>query len=414
MTAPTDLKSQAIAAFNRYMDVWEFEDYWTRSNTFEAAIQFVTAARNRWPQDARVLESVRQIDKVIFGNITYFQKTLKNIDGIWADDFGWCGNASLSARRYILDFPDTEQIVKGAGAYLEIADQCWTNMVDVGYDATSTARPVPHGCSNNAKGSGHAPMKNTVTNAVFFLLSSRLYTTTSKLEGFNPAAYLAKSKAQYDWFNAWFDPKYGYLRRPSTPNLTMRLIEERPIAPPDYENKDMWQPGLVWTGDQGLMLAALTEYATIDPNSAPYILNIIGEVASGIAGMLIDADRVLQEGPFNSFFNGDAKDYVCGRGVLLRHLSSPAVQRHVGPRFAAAFQATNTHAVATWNANNQYAAAWNPGQLAVFSAIFKQNWNFGDGALEWEFAQLGPNVINGILQAAGLDALTAAIRVSPV
>ncbi|QPF83157.1 hypothetical protein IC762_26010 [Bradyrhizobium genosp. L] len=412
MTAPADLKSQAIAAFNRYMDVWNFDDYWTRSNTFEAAIEFVTAARRRWPTDAAVLTSVRRIDEVIFGNITYFERVLQNIDKIWADDFGWCGNACLSARRYILDFPDTQQIVKGAGSYLAIADRCWHNMVNIGYDATHDAKPVPHGCSNNSKVSSHDPMKNTVTNATLFLLSSRLFETTIKLEGFKPADYLGMSRAQYEWFHAWFAPQYAYLRAHTAPNLNAKLIGERPIAEPDYENKFMWQPGLVWTGDQGLMLAALTEYAAIHPKSAPEVFDVVGAVSKGLASLLFDADGVLQEAPFTAFFTGDGKDYVCGRGVLLRHLSSPAVERHVGPGFRGRIQATNAHAVATWDANNQYGAAWNSVQLDAFSAAFKRGWLFGDGALQWQF-DYGPEVMNGILQAAGLDALTAAMRVTP-
>ena len=51
---------------------------------------------------------------------------------------------------------------------------------------------------------------------------------------------------------------------------------------------------------------------------------------------------------------------------------------------------------------------------AAFSAAFKRGWLFGDGALEWDFGTYGPEVMNGILQAAGLDALTAAMRVLPV
>jgi hypothetical protein len=417
----SDLRSQTVDAFKRYMEVWEFSDYWTRSNTFEAAIQFVTAARTRWPHDPGVTKWVQNIDKVILGNITYFQDVLTNIDKIWADDFGWCGNACLSAREYILQFPSTDQIAKSSGAFLEIADQCWNNMVNIGYDnAAKPAAPVPHGCFNRSKVSdGHTPMKNTVTNAVFFLLCSRLYqaTRSGQFKGFDPAAYLAKSTAQYQWFDAWFNSSYAYLQPPVAP-ITCALIGERPKTGPeypDYDNTYMWQPGLVWTGDQGLMLAALTEYAAIDPQAAPAVQNVIDLVVKGLVNLVFDADKIVHEPPFQCLFTGDGKDYVCGRGVLLRHLSSAAVRARINHDFTANVTATNSGAWASRDTtNNQYGAYWNKLQDKTFAAAFLSAWGYGDGSVTWTYdPKYVPKVTNGILQAAGLDALTAAIRMSP-
>jgi hypothetical protein len=67
MSASDHLHDQAIKAFNQYMKVWEFEDFWTRSNTFTAALQFVTAARTRWPNDDKIRASISQIERVQAG-----------------------------------------------------------------------------------------------------------------------------------------------------------------------------------------------------------------------------------------------------------------------------------------------------------------------------------------------------------
>lgn len=416
MIPQSDLHSQAIAAFHRYMEVWDFDNYWTRSNTFEAAIEFATAARMRWPHDPEIEQSLQNIDKVILGNLTYFQDVLKDIDNIWADDFGWCGNACLSAREYILQFPATDEVAKSSGAYLEIADQCFKNMVEIGYDdAAFPARPVANGCFNAAKVSDHDPMKNTVTNATFFLLASRLYqaTRSGQHEGFDPASYHNMSKAQYEWFNAWFVSSYDYLRA-SVASPQVALISERPMAPPSYENTFMWQEGLVWTGDQGLMLAGLTEYAAIEPDAAPAIQNVINFVVSGLVNLMFDDNGVLHEAPFSKLFSGDGKDYVCGRGVLMRHLSSAAVRARSKVDFTNNVVATNSHAWAgRRTADDQYSEYWNRGKDKAFAATFASAWGYGDGAVDWSYSTWPASVVNGILQAAGLDALTAAIRMSP-
>ena len=35
-----ELKEQALLAFNRYEQVWDFSDFWKRGNTFDACLVF--------------------------------------------------------------------------------------------------------------------------------------------------------------------------------------------------------------------------------------------------------------------------------------------------------------------------------------------------------------------------------------
>jgi hypothetical protein len=141
---------------------------------------------------------------------------------------------------------------------------------------------------------------------------------------------------------------------------------------------------------------------------------------TGIKSLLFGGDHVLREAPFFDPIFGDdyAKDYVCGRGVLLRYLSEKTVTPWLGDRFRAGIAAT---AKAVWDgrdtANDQFGARWNADNDAAsdkrFNTQFKKAWGHGHVDAAWKFSPPPPpkRVLNGILQAAGLDALGAAIPI---
>jgi hypothetical protein len=56
--------------------------------------------------------------------------------------------------------------------------------------------------------------------------------------------------------------------------------------------------------------------------------------------------------------------------------------------------------------SNQLAADWNPRGKAKFVTDFEKVWGHGDGDMTW-----GITAIDPVLQATGLDALCAAMRV---
>ena len=395
-TPDDDLRSRATAAFKQYMNVWEFVDFWKRANTFDGALHFVTAVRTRWPD-----ETMSGIDDVIAANKPFFQGYLSNT-GVWQDDYGWCGAASLSAHAYCNRFR------KGTDAddYLKIARACWDNMLQFGWDAasgTKAAKPVPNGSRNRDRDPGNPGTKNTVTNATFLRLSVLLYSLTREQR------YLDMARQQYRWFEAWFEkPAVGYLQPPSFGSGV--VIHERPIAAPDYERKidPTWEPGWVWTGDQGLMLAALPEYSTLVPNAGPAPMGIFKEIGAGVQSILFDTADVLQEAPFHSSFDAAyATDYVGGRGVLMRHLASQPVRQHFD--FKQKIVATADAAWRSCKGTNQFTPDWNAAGKAKFAATYKSQMNWGDGALDWQF---DPAAYQGVLQGAGLDALGAAIVVT--
>ena len=63
------LKTWAITAFNRFEEVWDFEDFWKRGNTFDACLIFVDALRQRWPSDPEVKSIQTKVNKMLEENL---------------------------------------------------------------------------------------------------------------------------------------------------------------------------------------------------------------------------------------------------------------------------------------------------------------------------------------------------------
>jgi len=431
-----DIYTMATNGFDAYAKIWQFDDFWTRANTFDACLRFIMAAQAKWPNDPKIRAMTKVAWHISQANLKYFQRNLQQ--DMWADDYGWCGIASLSARDYLLKLGDTQD----ADDYLNFARTCWQKMYSIGYDSTTNAKPVPHGCANSSSSAGPGT-KNTVTNANLLLLSVRLYNVMKSIDKTHATAYLEMAYWQYLWFNAWFTPpltQYDYFRLPTSGGFTFGLVQERPIAPPDYENKDRptWEPGWVWTGDQGLLLGALVGILQITSDlnswaksSSPPInfdpvafqKNVNGwikAITMGVkqllfGGMFNPTDKVLREAPFNSSFSDDPKDYVCGRGVLLRYLSE------VKPLLGGINVNFNQNIVATaqavWNSrdttSNQFGANWNPENDSSFNANFITVWGNGDKGVNWPYGTSEAPPVSAILQAVGLDVLGAAIPIVP-
>jgi hypothetical protein len=427
-----DIHAWAAHGFDRFKTVWKFDDFWTRGNTFEACLRFVMAAQAKWPHDPKVREMRSFLEHMISAEENYLSHRL-NVKSVWADDFGWWGIACLTARDYLLSTGDTAS----AGAYLDLAKRCWQEMYRRGYDNSNDAKPVPHGCAN-APLPGHDSAaaadppdgtKNTVTNANLFVLSLRLHDAVKSTDKTAADRYLEMAYRQYLWFSSWFDSNHDYLRVPSH---GAGLVQERPHAGPGYLRTDRpwWEQGCVWTGDQGLVLAALAEILKIKaklsngvPDFKPAVFEKtvtawIETIVTGVKSVLFGDDHVLREAPFFKPIFGDdfAKDYVCGRGVLLRYLSENTVRPWLGDRFRAGIVAT---AKAVWDgrdpANDQFGARWNAANDAAsdkqFNEQFKKAWGPGHVNATWTLPSPPEPPCDGILQAAGLDALGAAITI---
>lgn len=414
---PVDLRQSAIDGFLRFRQVWEFQDFWTRANAFHAAIQFVASFQRRWPNDPVALEMSRALNAMVDRNIDYFRARLDQ-KAFWSDDFGWCGISSLVASDWI-NVGNADPRIE---ALRGIAAKCWENMIAYGYDAGGTARPVPHGFANRSGDGTNEGTKNTVTNANFLVLTLMLYNVTSDTK------YLARGYDEYRWFEAWWSlkPEAGYLPYLKYMNgEDAAMVLERPHAKPDYDatGDPPWEEGWLWSGDQGLLLEALSlllydkddikKY--VDPNLDPsrFEAEVRGRmevIGRGARGFLFGpTDHVLREAPFRVAFGpAFSKDYSGGRGVLLRYLAR--LNSSLWNLFTEPLMATAEDVCRTQDGDGQFQANWTPADDG-FNAWFKDVWGFADVDSRWgDWGGADRGVVEGVIQAAGLDALGAAIR----
>ena len=115
-----ELLTNALTAFNRFEEVWDFNDFWKRGNTFDACLTFVDALRNEWPDYPEVQKIQQTVKTMLEENLAFFNRF--DPGSLWADDFGWWGLMALNARRHLIDIGEEEM----ADEYLKLSTNlCW-------------------------------------------------------------------------------------------------------------------------------------------------------------------------------------------------------------------------------------------------------------------------------------------------
>ena len=425
-----ELKKRAIAAFKRFEHVWDFNDFWKRGNTFDACLVFVDAMQERWPDDVEVIKVQSKVVKMLNENLSFFNTY--NPGDLWADDFGWWGLMALNARKHLLRTGNKEL----ANNYLKLStDLCWEYKKKTAYDHLDTAKPVPHGCRNGDANGQHKGVKNTVTNVLLFLLSSRIYRLTVKENIADNDKYLDMAYRQWKWFDEWFQLNdYEYLKNTTSNGA---LVQERPMA--FFENSDYqkkihppWKAGWVWTGDQGMLVAALTDMLAVKNELADYLVKnnidskfdpdrfeikirgLIKKLGKGVKTALIaDVDHIIREAPcVSSFGPQHGRDYLAGRGIMMRYLVAKEEYELLGVDLN---DAVNNTVDAIWEtrdvSTNQFQPEFtSPENDALYVEQFRKLWGLADDVHKWDLNQMAELNKNGVCQAVGLDVLGAAIR----
>ena len=423
------IKKRAIAAFRRFEEVWDFNDFWKRGNTFDACLVFADAFLHQWPDEPEAKEMQLAVKKMLEGNLAYF----KGFDpgGFWADDFGWWGLMALNARKHLLEMGEKEL----AREYLVLStDLCWEFKKNTAYDHATTALPVPHGC-RNGDAHGNIGVKNTVTNVLLFLLSSRIYKMALNEDLPEKDRYLDMAYRQWRWFDQWFElEEYEYLKKVGNSGA---LVQERPVAffeGSDYQDttRPPWSEGWVWTGDQGMLIGALTDMLEIKEELSSWIeangiddqfdtgkfenkiRHLIAQIGKGIEKALVGAeDKIIREAPFYSSFGPvHGNDYLAGRGIMMRYLGSKMESHLMGVDLGKNILATVDAIWATREeSNNQF--------QPEFTAIendekhvekFRELWGLADDVFKWDIKTMDEKQRDGVCQSIGLDALGAAIK----
>ena len=424
------LKMRSLAAFGRFEEVWNFNDFWKRGNTFDACLVFVDAALQAWPDDPEVRTMQKKVKDMLIKNLDFFNGFYHG--DLWADDFGWWGLMGLNARNHLIRMGEIEL----ADKYLELsADLCWEYKKKTAYDHTSTALPVPHGCRNGDANGMHKGVKNTVTNVLLFLLSSRIYRLSREIDLPDPDKYLDMAYRQWKWFDSWFYLKeYEYLKQISP---SAALVQERPLAffeGSGYQDTGHppWSKGWVWTGDQGMLIAALTDMLAISEeltdwignmNTDPdfdknafekWVLHLIQQIRNGIKTALTwKEDGIIREAPcLSSFGPVHGNDYLAGRGIMMRYLGTKDVKALIGVDLDKNIKAT---AEAIWETRdvttNQFQPEFTKSDNdTLYIQHFRELWGLADEVYQWDLEKMKAKNRNGVCQSIGLDALGAAIK----
>ncbi len=425
-----ELRNWAKAAFNRFEEIWDFNDFWKRGNTFDASLTFVDAVQQQWPNDPEVKAMQVTVKNMLEENLAFFNRF--DPGGLWADDFGWWGLMALNARKHLLMMNEKELAEK----FLTLStDLCWEYKKKTAYDHATTAKPVPHGCSNGDANGQHKGVKNTVTNVLLFLLSSRIYRVTLQENIPDNDKYLNMAYRQWLWFEKWFDlEEYKYLKRVSP---SAALVQERPMAifeGSGYQDKvhPPWAEGWVWTGDQGMLIGALTDMLAVKNELAAWIdrndldtafkvpifenkiRRLIARIGGGIKAALIsDKDNIIREAPcYSSFGPNHGNDYLAGRGIMMRYIGAEEEKALLGIDLSKNINATINALWKTRNtANDQFQPEFTtPENDKLYIEQFRNLWGLADDIREWDVKKMKEQNKFGVCQSVGLDALGAAIR----
>jgi hypothetical protein len=425
------LKEMSLKAFERFDQVWDFNDFWKRGNTFDACLNFVEAMRQKWPDDNDVMSIRKRVSQMLIENLNFFEKF--DPGGLWADDFGWWGLMALNARKHLQYLGEIDLAEK----YLQLSTNlCWEYKKNTAYDHASEAKPVPHGCRNGDADGAHKGVKNTVTNVLLFLLSSRIYRLCLEENLPDGEKYLDMAYRQWLWFDRWFElEEYAYLKKISD---TSALVQERPMAffeGSDYQEKvhPPWAEGWVWTGDQGMLIAALSDMLGFggqleklvnaqNPDTKFHkkefeekIHKYIKLIGKGVQEALIGQnDGIIREAPCQSSFGPvHGNDYLAGRGIMMRYLGSSEEKSLIGVDLSENIRST---VAAIWNtrdrSDNQFQPEFtSPENDKKYIEQFRKLWGIADEVYTWDLKKMKTQNKYGVCQAVGMDMLGAWLKI---
>jgi len=340
------------------------DNFWHGATALQTCLDYVV--RNNQKQD---LKGILVTGEAVF-------TAFVSAKDWWRDDYAWWGNAFMSA------WLNRTQLGYGAAQHdalfkhlLAHSLDCWARVhatwsdkpYGPGDHADDAAAALSGGVCNVPPGGQTNSMsgRNSVTNEGYWLLCQAL---EKVVPAFGPFA-----RRMTLWYAEWLSQRQGGLL-----DARRALVRERPGG-------NEFGPNWCWTGDQGLLFRALMNAG--DTQTAHVIANAAMAHLTDGAGILHEDANM--PGIIDDYF----ADYATGKGVLLRNLVAPGAS---APPLVARFVQAN--AAAVWlnrldDTTNQFAYDWSLGTKGV------QVPGGDDGKI--------------VMQAAGQDALNAALLISP-
>lgn len=362
----------------------EKDSFWVAANTFNAILDYWVASKNL-PDTDISKNFVNYFHQTVPTNSSMeqlkalAQKGLNGIDGgMWLDDYGWWANSFLTA------LENADQLGL-SGDDIETLTQdsinCW-NLMTFGWDPAAT--PLPGGVWNCKKEDWALTGRNNVTNLQFWLMSVRLAAYTKNDAYLNPQMDILK----------WFEDGYTQNR---LFDGELKLVRERMVG---FLHEDE-TIGFYWAGDQGLFIGCMLADKRIQIGTD--FQSLRDAVAQTVTTNMTDNVQVLHDHVFTRP-DGFGNDYACGKGVFMRH----AVELAKLTKNASLLKVILYSAQYAWNTADIDAGlshaiqfSWNKnGQLPP------GNWDSSASVTKTPFRTM-------ILQASGLNALSAAAQIDP-
>jgi hypothetical protein len=352
-------------------------NFWFGGNTLRTFLDYLVVAE--LPDTDQLVSKAFQI-----------YTALKDASDWWRDDYAWWGTAFVYAIQYqgALGYAPNDPLFTDVRA---AAADCWEKLYDNWsndpYPGVYPGPPITGGVFNTRQDVLLAG-RNSVTNEGFWLLSQGL-------APLNPgqSQYAIMAKAEQDWFSKW-------LALPDqAPNMNgilngNGLVLERPLGNPDA-------PDWYWSGDQGLFVASV-------PNP------LAGEIAQSAVKNMSDNGILHENLDFTAIptLAGFIADYATGKGVLMRSVARYVVANwQTPPPSYVDFFTKN--ATMVW-CNRLPKEPENPNDPDTFNFSFNWNWKVpGHEPRVLSVSGKSQELCDLITQAAGQDALNAALRFTP-
>jgi hypothetical protein len=338
-------------------------DFWHGANALQTCIDYLV--RRNLPDKDYILGTADGV----FGRFAQKHPLW------WRDDYGWWGNAFMSApaNRIHLGYFDRgydiffNRLLRHSLDGWGLLNAAWSDQPYGPWDnTTDDAGKLPGGVFNEPLGEPASDSmvrgRNSVTNEGYWLLCQGLGAL------FPDSPFAQEAERMKKWFAAWLSQKSGGLLDPRG------LVRERPGGIYDAPN---W----CWTGDQGLLYRALMNAGEAEA---------AGGIAKAVITNLTDTNGILQDDQNMALaLQGYFIDYAAGKGVLLRNLLVPGEPAPAEP-VARCIKASAAAVWLTRQANNQFVYSWSGKEPGLPGG--------DDGNL--------------VAQASGQDALNAALLIT--
>ena len=445
-------------------------NFWLLGNTLHACVHYAVNRLTTKPDSCRaamvhyLLDRCNTFFRAIVADPVNYDPTQAKAAGnnnptFWWDDYGWWGNAFITAFEHAdlfegipakayedagLEAPKTpstrcDWLLNAHNVWAIMRSYSWQNGA---LHPPKPAPPVAGGCWQ------HEGVQVAVVNLLFFRLTCQLALAqkenatdfeaclpqtqgtapfTGRLEfGVDDPGYAYWAQQSFNWFDAYIEKGLmtgGIIpRQPATPyHLLMGAIFPSNTS------------GAVWTGDQGLALAGfaaageMVNQGILDSGALSKAPNDLFDQLGNSIGILFSND-VLCETPFGGYITGDPEDMITGKGVFMRYLSNVLDQMPStnGGYYQALITGTASAIQQATNSTTGLASPqWNTDWSTFAKNFYTQTWGYASRVFRdmpanrpapWPSEVPYQNGFNSnqayqiTQQIIALDGLTAAIR----